>query len=205
MQGKIRTIMALAERISDQLEARLSRLLPNIRSSIGNHMRQRQHQTGRDTSIAVPRTSDQLRHHRVDSGLVLHQDTQPLPSLVPHDDAGGIAGALDERSLQLWEEGLDERGDTLEHRRQCAENGRLDCGRIGCGLGRHTDKGSCEGDHEWLDGALLRTLDEVADGIGCLLALLVGAARQTSDDDGYGRGYTLGQAEPGYVVSWGAS
>lgn len=195
--------MAPAERISDQLKAGLSRLLSNIRRSIRDHMRQSQHQTARHTIVAVSGTGNQLRHHRVHPWLVLHQDTQPLSSLVPHDNTGRIASALDERALELREEGLDERGDALEHRRECAEDGCLDCRRVRCSLGGNTDQRSCEGDNEWLDGALLGTFDEVADSVGGLLALLVCAARQTSDDDGYSRGDALGEAEAGNVVSWG--
>ena len=192
--------MLLLERVSDELYTRLARLLADIGARAVHNAREREHKARRDRILGCSaRASDELRDDRVDARLGAHEHAECAGGTRAHSETRGIARALDKRALELREEGLDEHRDALEHRCERAEDRGLDRGRVRRRLRRDTDERPGEGHDERLDRGLFCALDEIADGVGGLLALLIAARRKTGDDDRDGGGDALWQAEAGHV------
>src|SRR5882762_11834479 len=118
-----------------------------------------------------------------------------MRSLRSHHNTGGVARALDERALQLGEEGLNECRYLDEHRRQGAEDRCLDSRGVRRGLCSDTDERASKRHDKRLYGVLLCALDEVAYSVCGLLPLFVAACCETRNDDGDEGRDTLGEAE----------
>lgn len=146
------------------------------------------------------RTSNQLRHYRVDTRLGLHQAAQRARRPVPHGQTARVRRRLDERALQLREERLHERRDRVQHRRQRAQNRALHAWRVRRRLRGDADQRARELHDVRLERALFRARHEVADRVCRVLALLVAARRQARDDDRHHGGDSFWQAETRHMA-----
>lgn len=127
-QHRARTLVRVGKGFAEDLEDRVLGPVRQVLASAEDNVRKTV--DNRVANVAFLRRSEvrELGDERVDSRLVDHKDSQRRCCAVANRQTRGVGERLDERSLELGEEGLDELRDAGEEDGERGEDGGFDGG-----------------------------------------------------------------------------